>query len=228
MKYIYLVFIFSISCNTNSNKEFLPQVGDILFQDLDSSPLCEAIETVTPGFNGGNFSHIGIVTEVGNNNCINSDYLFEHHIRVTEAIPNFVTTSRLDSFLNQSLDNNAQPKVIVGRLKKEYSHLVQDAILFLKNKIGFEYDDEFLFNNNKYYCSELIYEAFAKDSIFELAPMTFIDPKTNKTMEVWEDYYLTKKMEIPEGKIGINPGLMSLSKKIEIIHIYGQPHKFKN
>ena len=58
--------------------------------------------------------------------------------------------------------------------------------------------------------------------------MTFIDPKTNKTMQVWEDYYLTKKMEIPEGQIGINPGLMSLSKKIEITHIYGQPNKFKN
>ena len=36
--------------------------GDLLFQDLDSSPLCDAIEKVTFSINNLNFSHIGIVT----------------------------------------------------------------------------------------------------------------------------------------------------------------------
>jgi hypothetical protein len=35
--------------------------GDLLFQDLDSSPLCDAIELVTPGYNDANFSHIGLI-----------------------------------------------------------------------------------------------------------------------------------------------------------------------
>ena len=34
--------------------------GDLFFQDLDSSPLCEAIERVTDGVNNKNFSHVGI------------------------------------------------------------------------------------------------------------------------------------------------------------------------
>ena len=34
-----------------------------------------------------------------------------------------------------------------------------------------------------YYCSELIYEAFEKDSIFDLKPMTFLYPETNDTLK---------------------------------------------
>ena len=30
-------------------------------------------------------------------------------------------------------------------------------------------------------------------------------------------------VDIPEGKIGINPGIMSISKKIDIVHHYGKP-----
>jgi len=53
--------------------------------------------------------------------------------------------------------------------------------------------------------------------------MTFIDPKTNETMDIWIDYYNKLNIEIPEGKQGINPGIMSISEKIEIVHIYGTP-----
>ena len=50
-------------------KEFQLVLGDLLFQDLDSSPLCDAIELVTPGFENGNFSHIGLVVEIGDLFC---------------------------------------------------------------------------------------------------------------------------------------------------------------
>ena len=53
--------------------------------------------------------------------------------------------------------------------------------------------------------------------------MTFINPKTQKTMDVWRDYYQKLNIEVPEGKLGINPGIMSLSNKIDIVHIYGYP-----
>ena len=56
-----------------------------------------------------------------------------------------------------------------------------------------------------------------------MRPMTFIDPNTNETMSVWKDYYNKLDIEIPEGKSGINPGIMSISDKIEIVHIYGDP-----
>ena len=98
--------------------------------------------------------------------------------------------------------------------KKEYRYLIKDAINFMKNKLGFKYDDEFLLNNNMYYCSELIYEAFLEDTIFKLYPMTFLHPKTKDTLNIWKDYYSKLKIKIPENQLGINPGIMSISEKI--------------
>ena len=226
MKIKFLFFIFLIvSCNRNSNEKFELKIGDILFQDLDSSPLCDAIEKVTPGYNNYNFSHIGIVVELGDPNCLDSNYVYEEHIKILEAIPKKVKNTRLDSFLNRSFDINNNPKVIVGRLKKEHTHLIDDAVKFLKSKLGKKYDDYFLANNGKYYCSELIQEAFKEKQIFDLKPMTFIDPKTNKTMKLWEEYYKDLGIKVPEGHLGINPGNMSISNNIKIVHHYGKPSK---
>ena len=123
----------------------------------------------------------------------------------------------------RSSDNNNNPKVIVGRLKNEYKNTIPKAIEFANKQIGVDYDDVFILDNNKYYCSELIYEAFLKDSIFRLNPMTFLDPKSGDTLHTWIDYYSELGVEIPQNKLGVNPGIMSLSDKIEIIHFYGIP-----
>ena len=224
IKAIFLSLLL-ISCGNNSNDEFSLQIGDILFQDLDSSPLCDAIEKVTPGYNDYNFSHIGIVVELGDPDCINSDYIYENDIKILEAIPEKVKTTRLDSFLNRSFDSDSMPKVVVGRLKKQYHFLIEDAVSFLKSKIGVKYDHYFIEKNNQYYCSELIHEAFSKDSIFFQKPMTFLEPETGKIVDIWDEYYKNLNFEVPQGKIGINPGIMSISQNIEIIHHYGIPSK---
>ena len=223
--HVFFLSLLLISCGNNSNDEFSLQIGDILFQDLDSSPLCDAIEKVTPGYNDYNFSHIGIVVELGDPDCINSDYIYENDIKILEAIPEKVKTTRLDSFLNRSFDSDSMPKVIVGRLKKQYRFLIEDAVSFLKSKIGVKYDHYFIEKNNQYYCSELIHEAFSKDSIFFQKPMTFLEPETEKIMDIWDEYYKNLNFEVPQGKIGINPGIMSISQNIEIIHHYGLPSK---
>jgi len=232
MKNWFILFSFlCIACGNNvtkENTEFQLEVGDILFQDLDSSPLCDAIELVTPGFKNGNFSHIGIVVETLDVLYINPDKICnkdnpENYLRVLEAIPEKVTTTRIDTFLMRSSDNNNNPKVIVGRLKNEYKNTIPKAIEFANKQIGVDYDDVFILDNNKYYCSELIYEAFLKDSIFRLNPMTFLDPKSGDTLQTWIDYYSELGVEIPQNKLGVNPGIMSLSDKIEIIHFYGIP-----
>ncbi len=188
----------------------------MLFQDLDSSPICDAIELVTPGYNDFNISHIGVI--------VNDD----NELKVLEAIPNSVQLTKIDSFLLRSLDSNNQPKVMIGRLKNQYKKHIPQAINFMKEKIGDKYDNEFIINNNMYYCSELIYEAFEKSNVFELKPMTFIHPKTNDTLEIWKNYYKKLNIKIPEGKLGINPGIMSTSNKINIIHEFGVFSKSKN
>ena len=206
-KYSYLLLISILSCNA----DFQLNEGDLLFQDLDSSALCDAIELVTPGYKGANFSHIGLIV---------SD---DGKLKVLEAIPPKIILSEIDDFLNRSFDKDGNPKVIVGRLKDEYNNIIPKAIDFVNKQIGVDYDKVFLLNNEKYYCSELIYEAFEKDSIFQLQPMTFLHPETKDTLATWKNYYADLRVEIPQNEPGINPGAMSLSNKIEIVHIYGIP-----
>jgi len=213
--WIILLSLFCIACGNNLTKEnsdFQLKVGDILFQDLDSSPLCDAIELVTPGYKGANFSHIGlIVSEAG-------------ELKVLEALPPKVMLTTIDDFLTRSFDKNGSPKVIVGRLKNQYKSSVSSAINLAKEKLGVKYDKVFLLNNERYYCSELIYEAFEKDSIFQLQPMTFLHPETKDTLQIWKDYYSDLEIKIPENELGINPGIMSLSDKIEMVYFYGTPN----
>ena len=213
---IIFAFIFLSSCIQKSDKDFILENGDLLFQDLDSSPLCDAIENVTPGFDNMNFSHVGIVT------------IEDGKPMVYEAYPPNVQLVDLKVFLERSLDINNKPKVIVGRLKKEYHKSIKSALRFIKNKVGTKYDELFLYENNEYYCSELLYEAFLKDSIFELQPMNYKYKDSNEFQEQWINHFKKLDSEIPQGKLGINPGTMSISEKIEIVHIFGEVSKKSN
>ena len=214
--YFFIILIYSILLSSCFPKQkFELQEGDLLFQDLDSSPLCDAIELVTPGYKDANFSHIGLVV-------LNNDTL-----KVLEAIPPKVVLTDVKSFFNRSFDTEGRSKIIAGRLKDEFQYTIKNAIIYAKNKIGIKYDEAFIINNNLYYCSELIFEAFEKDSIFKLKPMTFLHPETNDTLIVWRNYYSKLGVKIPQNELGINPGIMSLSNKIEILHSYGIPDGMK-
>lgn len=204
--FLYIQLILLVSCSSN----FELQEGDFLFQDLDSSPLCDAIELVTPGYKNANLSHIGFIIKDNNS------------LKVIEASPPAVKITNLEDFFQQS------NKIIVGRLKQDYKNSLDDAIKFMKQKINIEYDEFFILDNERYYCSELIYEAFKKHQIFTLQPMTFMNPSTGDTLQAWKDYYDNVEMEIPEGQLGINPGIMSLSNKIDIVHVYEKPSRMKN
>ena len=206
--FVLIIIILQLGCLNQTS--FKLKDGDLLLQDLDSSPLCDAIEKVTSGFNNLNFSHIGILKIINE----------EHY--VLEAFINGVDTIPLDSFLNRSLNEKNNPKVLVGRLKNEYAQLIPKALELGMNLIGSEYDDEFKINNGKFYCSELIYDIFLKannqKSIFNLQPMTY--KYNGEFMGIWIDYFNNLETPIPENDPGINPGGISLSKKINIIYNY--------
>ena len=204
----FTIIIAHFSCTTPNT--FNLKNGDLLFQDLDSSPLCDAIEQVTTGFNNMNFSHVGILTIINDKKY------------VLEAFVNGVDTVDLNTFLNRSVDLNQKPKVVVGRLQKQYRDLIPKALIAGMHLIGKEYDEEFKIDNNKFYCSELIYDIFLKadqkNKFFNLEPMTY---KSNgETMNIWIDYFNELNIPVPENEPGINPGGISRSKKINIIHNY--------
>ena len=109
----------------------------------------------------------------------------------------------------------------VGRLKRKYHKLITKAIDFSLEQIGVPYDDEYVYDNGAYYCSELIYDAFKFANngtpFFELQPMTYKEPGTNSYFPAWVEYYKSINAGIPEGLPGCNPGGISISNKIKVI-----------
>lgn len=179
------------------------KTGDLIFQSMNCGPLCEAINEVTEGYQGKDFSHMGMV------------YIKNDSIFIIEASGNSVRLTPLETF--KSYTNET---MYVGRLKRRFRKLIPQAITFTLSQMGVPYDDAYLYDNGSYYCSELIYDAFLFANgkpFFQLFPMTFKSPKTNTFFPVWEDYYNKLKMEIPEGKLGCNPGGISISNQLKII-----------
>jgi hypothetical protein len=90
--------------------------------------------------------------------------------------------------------------------------------------VGDGYDDAFLYDNGKYYCSELIHDAFKYankgHSFFGLPPMSFTDPETGKLFPAWEDYYSALGIAIPEGLPGCSPGSMIGHPALQVIRSY--------
>jgi hypothetical protein len=208
---LILILISSLIIQVFPQQKFAPETGDLFFQDLDCGPFCDAIEKVTTGFEGKNFSHVGIAS-VENNKVF-----------IYEAGSRGVVKTPLDSFLSRSFDKNKHSKVIVGRVKEQYRYIIPNAIKQCTVLIGKKYDSAFDLSNDQYYCSELVYFAY-KDSIekplFNVSPMTFIDPDTRKTFPAWVDYFKELGIQIPEGKPGLNPGGISRSDKIKIVYAY--------
>lgn len=180
------------------------KTGDFIFQDLDCGPLCDAIEQVTTSFDGRHFSHIGLV------------YVEKDSVFIIEAIGKEVQLTPLKNFLKRTPN-----PMLVGRVKKQYASIAKTAVKYALEEKGVPYDDEFIYNNKKYYCSELIYDAFKKANdnkdFFTLQPMTFKKPGGDQFFPVWIEYYAKLGIPIPEAEPGINPGGISTSPYIEIL-----------
>lgn len=201
-----------------AQSKFKLKPGDLLFQDLDCGGLCDAIESVTEGYKNSTFSHVGIV-------LLNA----KGEPEVLEAIGDSVHVSPLSNFLKRQLDADQKPKVAVGRLKKKYRALIPAALQEGKKLRGKAYDDVFAMNNDRYYCSELVYEMFTKANnnqpLFPLFPMTYKTPHSNETMEVWIAYFNKLNASIPENEPGLNPGGISRSKVLKVYFPYGKPSR---
>jgi len=196
-----IVWVMPVSAQ--SGKDFAWQTGDLIFQDLDCGEMCDAIEAVTQGYEGKAFSHVGLVSREGDS------------VMVIEALGQGVQMIPLEAFIRRT-----KHKMYVGRVKPAYKKLAGKAVVFAKKPMGKPYDDAFLYDNGKYYCSELIYDAFKYANkgkpFFRLEPMTFKQPGSGDYFPVWIKYYHQLKVEIPEGKPGCNPGGLSRSDKITI------------
>lgn len=206
MRYLYsiIAMLITFTASAQSLDTATLQPGDLIFQNLDCGAMCDAIEAVTQGVGGQDFSHIGMVCKRDN------------RLMVIEAVGVGVRMIPLDSFTHRTTN-----KMYVGRVLKKYTKMIPMAVAFAEKQIGLPYDDAFIYDNGKYYCSELVYDAFKyanqNKPFFTLEPMTYKEPGSDEYFPVWVEYYKKLKVEIPEGLPGCNPGGLSRSPKIEII-----------
>jgi hypothetical protein len=189
--------------------EIILQDGDFIFQDLDCD-ICEAIEGVTDGYDDYNFSHVGIVKRSGDS------------VLIGEAISKGVVWTPLSNFASRA-EKEGIPQLLVMRLKPPYQKHIEPALEFIENREGADYDPEYVYGDDRYYCSELLHDAFARSTptLFTLEPMTFKTPDGQAFHPAWIDYFQSRDLQIPEGKAGINPGGMSTSPHLEPIFVMG-------
>lgn len=209
MKYAYFflmsTLLFLMSCSNNPASIKL-QSGDILFTGPDTcsktGKLSKAIDEVTRAGLTTNYSHVGII-EVD-----------KYGTWVIHAEPNRgVNRESLDSFLC----TDQQGSVFAYRLKPDYQDLIPDALKRAKSYVGQPYDFTYLLSDTSQYCSGLIYHLFKPYDVFELSPMTFLDPETGAFHPYWEDYFEKIGIEIPEGYLGCNPNGMAASEALEYL-----------
>ncbi|WP_374459909.1 YiiX/YebB-like N1pC/P60 family cysteine hydrolase [Chryseobacterium taeanense] len=178
--------------------------GDLLFVTAKDSGLSGAINNVTQKQKNASFDHIGILQKE------NGKFYVLH------AAPKGGSQKQnLKDFMKDQTDDGQS--VIVYRLKPQYQNAIQLAIEKANSMLGKPYNFDYILNENSYYCSDFIERAFREDHIFNLEPMTFIDPKTGTTNTFWQDFYQKRNLKVPEGEPGCNPNGLAVSEKLERI-----------
>ena len=198
---LVLISLAGLFACTQPSPQIKLQSGDLLFREKSSENISEAIDQVTQTSAATHFSHVGLV-EVSDTGVV-----------VLHASPEGGTCIvSLNEFLHPKGDSVT---VIAYRLKEERQKTIPATIQKAHSMLGKPYNFSYVMSDTTHYCSEFIYLAFVADSVFELEPMTFKDPKTGTFPIAWVEYYQKMGIEIPEGKPGCNPNGLAASEKLE-------------
>lgn len=204
MKYLKIACLFFsllLFVNCKTYKTSFLENGDLLFVSAVQMGLSGAIDNVTQTAKNTSYDHIGILNIKGN------------RFYVLHASPKGGSQrQRLHSFLKNQ--TKKERIVDVYRLYNKDQQLIYKAIAKAESLIGKPYNFDYILNVDSYYCSDFVERAFRESQVFQLEPMTFVDPKTGKTHVFWENYYKNKNLKVPEGELGCNPNGLAASNKI--------------
>ena len=204
MKQLFILFLFAIFQSCGVSKTSRLYNGDLLFVQAEPKNLSGAISRVTQNDQSISFDHIAIIEKKNG------------EINVLEAsIKNGSSKTPYKKFIE--IHNNT--KIVLYRLKSQFKYSITAAVLKANSMIGKPYNTSYILDDNSYYCSDFIERSFRKANIFELKPMTFINPSTGKTDLFWQNFYDKLGIKVPEGYLGCNPNGLSKSSKIEKIRV---------
>jgi len=189
-----------------SCKQEVLHSGDLIFIASESSDFEKSIVEVTKTKDKTlNFTHVGIIN------------ITDSGIFVIEAVPE---KGVVYTGLQEFNDENTDGILYVGMLKSKYKKYTKNALSRACSHLGKGYDYAFDFENDLYYCSELVYDAYAYASgnphFFEAPEMTFKVERTDEFLPFWVAYFEGLGVPVPEGKPGINPTGLSHSNKLRI------------
>ena len=213
---IFIIFSFILSSCIGNKKQnnFILKEGDLLFQNTGNGEIDNAIKDVTATPSSKNYSHVGMAIQK------------DRQWFILESISKKgVCLTPLNEFLNRNKNKFNKSQTTVARLESYYQPYISKAIEYGIQRINKPYDDIFLWDDDSYYCSELLYKMFStidlpKDSIpFFTHPMTF-NNNLGEPMASWVSYYRKRNHKIPEGVEGTNPNLMASSPHIKFVFDY--------
>lgn len=191
--------------------EYVPRTGDLLFQRTASEQMSDAIEAATQRDTAVTFTHVGIVEAA-------ADGVF-----VIEATDTSVRRTPLADFLARSARRGGEPIAAVGRLRGADEATADRILQRAHARLGLPYDNEFLPDNGKLYCSELVWEccvaADEKTHLLDSYPMTF-RAADGQLPAYWAEHFAALEMPVPEGVTGTNPNDMAHDPAVEIVWRY--------
>ena len=119
--------------------------------------------------------------------------------------------------LDSLVQANPGAAFLVKRLKDTtgVSRFVENALRF----VGNPYDLTFLPDNDAFYCSELVRDAYRRPDgsyLFDAAPMNFLSPD-GSLPTYWEELFERLDMPVPQDVPGTNPQDMSQSPLLQDI-----------
>jgi len=140
MKSALLVLLFCVANQAHAaHPDYLPLVGDLVFQSLPHNEVIDAIE----GASGSPFSHCGIVVYV------DGDWKVLEAVRPVKETP-----------LAEWIAQGRERKLAVHRLKPKFRMHIPKMIEGARRFLGKPYDIQYELDDAKIYCSELIYKGW--------------------------------------------------------------------
>lgn len=172
-----------------------PKHGDVVFQSLGSSPLIDMIEGCTKSA----YSHCGIVLQK------DGKWLVVEAIGPVREIP-----------LEQWIRNGTKNGFAAYRLKAGYTAKADAFVKAATTFLGKPYDIRYRLDDEKIYCSELVFKAFRKATGEELGRLIKL-----KELD-WKPYEpLIKQIEngdVPLEREIITPVAVSRAKQLERVY----------
>jgi hypothetical protein len=210
-RHFFLLLCFTIfwisTCYSQQSTTYLNltvQNGDLIFVGAKEEQLSGAINRVTQRHSDISFDHVGIL-EVSN-----AKVYILHAIGKKGSV-----REPLDSLILSKAGQ--EQRFAVYRLADADQSAIPDAIIQSKTLLGKPYNWSYVLNDSSLYCSDFVERAFRHAGIFQLEPMTFINPSTKKTDTFWVDFYQKLDMKVPEGQLGCNPNGLAANEHLKRI-----------